>query len=306
MRNAFFSEMEYLFHHDDKSVFIVADLGFKLFDKLKEIDFKRFINVGIRENTMISMAAGLANEGFRPFVYSIVPFVTIKNLEQIMYDICLHNLQVVLVGVGGGTVYGTDGPTHFGLNDLGCLNTIPDMKLFAPSDPEEVKAFMRKSPDIAGCTYLRLERNGEKKLHQERYDEIDIYNPIVFKKGKDLSIWAVGTLNNLALEVARELDKENISCEVINMPFLKPVSDSIYNHLSPEKPVITLEEHYQNGGLRSILGTIIAESNKNIPFYSISFPDKFLEYAGSHDFILKDNTIDKNSIINKIKKIITY
>jgi len=119
MRDAFFSELRELYAADKRVVFVTGDLGYKLFEPLREIDPDRTINFGVRESAMVGFGAGLARTGMLPFLYSIVPFMTLRCLEQIKLDLCYNHSRVVLVGVGGGYSYGPNGPTHHGIDDLG-------------------------------------------------------------------------------------------------------------------------------------------------------------------------------------------
>src|SRR5512145_494599 len=131
MRDAFFATLEQLMGRDERIVFITADLGFKLFDRIAARYRARVINAGIREATMIGMAAGLSKEGFLPFVYSLVPFVTMRCLEQIRVDLCYNDLPAVLVGVGSGFAYGPNGPTHMGLEDIGVMSALPNLAILS-------------------------------------------------------------------------------------------------------------------------------------------------------------------------------
>ena len=155
MRDAFFSELTRLFRDDDRFVFITGDLGYKLYDGLVEIDSRRVINFGIREPSMIGYAAGLSKTDIKPIVYSIVPFLVLRCLEQIKLDLCYNRCTVLLVGVGGGLAYGPNGPSHHGPDDIAALSAIPGMRILTPGDPNEVRACMSAFPRFQGptCTF---------------------------------------------------------------------------------------------------------------------------------------------------------
>ena len=125
-----------------KIVFITADLGFMLFDRLAARHPDRVINVGVREATMIGIAAGLSKEGFLPFVYSLAPFVTLRCLEQVRVDLCYNRLSTVLVGVGSGFAYGPNGPTHMGIEDVGVMSSLPNLAILSPCDAYEVRCIV--------------------------------------------------------------------------------------------------------------------------------------------------------------------
>ena len=138
MRNAFAQKLAELQQIQNELVLVYGDIGNKLFDKFKSLDNSKYINAGIAEASMISMAAGLAKGGFRPVVYTINSFLYLKTVEQIKIDICYPNLPVILVGTGGGLAYSELGTTHHSLEDIGMLTTIPNLQILAPSDVFEV------------------------------------------------------------------------------------------------------------------------------------------------------------------------
>ena len=127
---------------DPRLVFLTGDLGFKALEPLREALSQRFINAGVAEQNMVSVAAGLAKLGLRPWVYSIAPFIYARPFEQIRNDVCLHKLPVILVGNGGGYGYGVMGSTHHALEDYGCLLTLPNLRVFVPAFDEDVSAMV--------------------------------------------------------------------------------------------------------------------------------------------------------------------
>ena len=163
MRDAFVRTLTALADDDPRVVLLTADLGFKLFDEFERRCPGRFFNLGVAEANMISVAAGLALDGRRPFAYSIVPFVTARCLEQIRNDACEMELPVTVVGVGGGYAYGPNGPTHHGVDDIGMMRTLPGMTVIAPCDPRETAGAVRATLDQHGPGVPQagpLERSG--------------------------------------------------------------------------------------------------------------------------------------------------
>ena len=164
MRNAFIRGLTALAERDDRVVFLTGDLGYKLFDNFAERFPGRFLNAGVAEQNMVGVAAGLALEGFRPFVYSIATFATLRCLEQIRDDVCYNGLAVTVVGVGGGFSYGANGPTHHATEDLAVMRALPNMTVVAPGDPVEAELAVAALPDAP--SYLRLGRAGDPVVHQ--------------------------------------------------------------------------------------------------------------------------------------------
>jgi transketolase len=145
----------------DDFVFLTGDLGFKALEPLREAMGAKFVNAGVAEQNMVSVAAGLARNGLRPWAYSIAPFIYARPFEQIRNDVCLHKLPVVVVGNGGGYGYGVMGATHHALEDYGVLATLPGLRIFAPVFDEDVDAAIEAMSGHDGPAYLRLGR-GEK------------------------------------------------------------------------------------------------------------------------------------------------
>jgi transketolase len=144
---------------------LTADLGFKVFDEFVARFPTRFVNVGVAEATMIGVAAGLAMGGYRPFVYSIAPFVTLRCFEQVRDDICYNDVPVTVVGVGGGYSYGSNGATHHALEDIAAMRNLPGMTVICPGDPIETDLAVQAIGFHAGPTYLRLGRAGDPAAH---------------------------------------------------------------------------------------------------------------------------------------------
>jgi len=165
MRNAFIDELMRIAGEDPRVVLIVGDLGFSVVEGFAERFGPRFINAGIAEQNMMGLAAGMASEGFRPFVYSIANFPTFRCAEQIRNDVDYHRLPVTIVTVGGGLAYGNLGYSHHAVQDYGLMRLLPHMTLAAPGDPMQVRACMRWIHANAGPAYLRLGKAGEPVMH---------------------------------------------------------------------------------------------------------------------------------------------
>lgn len=166
MRNAFVSTITELAAQDERVVVIANDIGFSLWDDFRARFPKRWYNAGIAEQNMMSMAAGMASAGLRPFVYAIASFGVYRCLEQIRADVCYHNLPVVIVGVGAGLSYAALGPTHHALEDIACLRAMPNMTIVCPCDPVETRLATRAALSQPVPVYLRLGKNGEPTLFE--------------------------------------------------------------------------------------------------------------------------------------------
>ena len=162
MRNAFADELEILAKENEKVVLLSGDIGNRMFDSFQEAMPDRFYNCGVAEASMMSIAAGLALNGFRPFVYTITPFMTLRCLEQIKLDVCYHEAPVTIVGTGSGLSYAGLGPTHHSLDDINVMRVLPNMAVVCPCDTHEVRAGLSAILNLEHPVFFRLGKKGEK------------------------------------------------------------------------------------------------------------------------------------------------
>ena len=161
MRKAFVNKLTELVSKNKNIYLLTGDLGFSVFDDFRNIFPENFVNMGLSEANMIGVASGMAMNGKYVFVYSIIPFITFRVLEQIRNDICLQNLPVKIIGVGEGLTYGTSGPTHHAIEDIGIMSSLPNMIVLSPGDPVEVEKLVEESINLKSPCYIRLGKNGE-------------------------------------------------------------------------------------------------------------------------------------------------
>ncbi len=225
MRNAFIRALTDAAAADERIVFLTGDLGFKLFDDFAARYPGRFMNVGVAEATMAGVAAGLALEGKKPFIYSIVPFATLRCYEQIRNDICYHEADVTVVGVGGGYSYGPNGPTHHALEDIAVMRALPNMTIVCPGDPAETVAAVHALARHRGPAYLRLGRAGEPTVHPGPVT-LTIGTSLVLREGRDVALLATGNMLATAVRVADLLAPRGLTCRVVSMPTVKPLDTS--------------------------------------------------------------------------------
>ena len=278
MRDAFFDELLALFTADPRVVFLTGDLGYKLYDPLAAADPKRVVNFGIREAAMVGYAAGLAEAGFLPIAYSIVPFVTLRCLEQIKLELCYNRRRVILVGVGGGYAYGRNGVTHHGIEDLGLMRSLGGMRVYTPCDPWEVRGLVRALPDLDGPAYIRLGRNKEPRLRPEAAPpspDMPFYQPGT--PGHGVLVTA-GFLLSEVLAAAEMLARQGTAPAVLHLPCLSPLPEEyLAPLLAGVGPVLVAEEHIRPGGLGEALARLMLEAGIHAPFASLAIPAAFPE-----------------------------
>jgi transketolase len=256
--------------------------------------------VGVAESNMIGVAAGLALGGYRPFVYSIVPFATLRCLEQIRNDVCYNNVPVTIVGVGGGYSYGPNGPTHHALEDIAAMRSLPNMTVVCPADPVEAELAVPAIGSHDGPAYLRLGRAGDPVVHQKP-PVFRIGEAITVRRGSDCTLISTGGMLPVALEAAALLDGE-VSCRVVSMHTVKPLDSRTLRECSREtEAFFTVEEHSRIGGLGSAVGEWLAESDLQFPLHSLGTPDSFAHFSGSQEFLRNAQGLSAHDIAGGIR-----
>lgn len=304
MRNTFIKTLERLAADKPDLFFLTADLGYKIFDGFKASFSKRFINAGVAESNMVSVAAGLAAMNKHPFVYSIGPFMTLRPLEQIRNDICYHNLPVVITAVGGGFSYGYNGPSHHIIEDISVMRVLPNMTVICPCDPIEVEHLLPLAYELKKPVYFRLGRGGEKIIHNSPLG-FAIGEGVIIKEGKDCTIMVTGGIAVNVIEAADILKRSGISCRVVLMPTVKPIDKELIYKCSRETGAIfTVEEHLLNGGFGSAVAEVLSEKNIKVTFQRFGVDDKFIHMSGSQEYLKGISGIDTESICSKIKNIL--
>lgn len=269
---------------DERIFLLTPDMGYSVLEIFREEFPDRFLNTGIAEQNTIGIAAGLASSGKIVYVYSIIPFVTMRCFEQVRIDLAYNNTNVKLVGIGAGMTYGSLGPTHHSVEDIAIMRAIPNMTVLCPGDPIETEELIRRSHEIEGPMYVRLGKNGEPKIHPDG-TRIEIGKAIHVTKGNDLALITTSNTLELGKKWVDEWKTEGIHVNLISMPTIKPFDiKTVEELINRNIPIITFEEHNIIGGLGSAVAEIIAESGKSINFRRIGINDKFSHYVGSHEF----------------------
>lgn len=250
MRNAFAQEITKLAGADPRVVLLMADIGNRLFNEYKAAFPDRFYNCGVAEQNMISMAAGMASEGFRPVCYTITPFVTARCLEQIRVDVCYHEMPVTIVGTGSGLSYASLGATHHSCEDIATLRALPGMIVMAPADGPEVRGSLQAVLAQDHPAYLRIGKKGEPEVHTE-IPKLRIGKAIKIRNGDRSCILSTGNMLPTALEAAESTGSTVYSFHTIK-PLDRELLASVFNLYHT---VLTLEEHSLVGGL----GSAVAE-----------------------------------------------
>ena len=286
MRNTFIETLIKKAEFDESIILIVGDLGYNVIEPFQSKFPDRFINAGICEQNMASMAAGLASEGYKVFIYSIANFPTFRCAEQIRNDICYHNLDVTIVVVGGGLAYGNLGYSHHAIQDYGLMRLFPEMSIISPGDPNETKELFNFIIEDCSPKYLRLRKAGE-KIYTKPNLRLNpgFWSPVFINNPKKIFL-STGYGMHLAFE------------EINNNPLYKdyslyscPIWGSKYNSIQLEQAkffdtIITIEDHLPSCGFGSWLNECLNESLNNFRLSSISLKDTVIGQVGKEDYLL--------------------
>lgn len=293
---------------DDSIVMLTADLcTYSGLDRFKEKFPDRLYNLGIAEQNLVGVAAGMAKEGFNAFATTYATFAATRCCDQVRVNMGYMKLGVKLVGLTSGLSVGILGATHMSLEDIAIMRSIPNITILSPADcTETVKATLAAS-EFEGPVYLRLSGvMGNPIVYREDY-EYEIGKAITLKEGTDISIIATGTMVHYSLKAAEVLEDQGISCQVVNMHTIKPIDQDAIIKACNNKLIITVEEHSVIGGLGSAVAECLTGKISRPPQLMIGISDEF-KHAGTYDYLLEQYglTTEKiaKSIINKYREVI--
>lgn len=304
MRTTFVKTLLEAAKQDKRIILLSGDLGFSVLEKYIADIPDQFLNCGLAEQNLTGVAAGLALEGYIPFIYSIAPFVTMRNFEQIRNDISYQNLNVKIVGLSVGFTYGAYGYTHHALEDIGILRTLSNITIICPGDPIEVEWATKEAIKVNSPVYLRIGRAGEPVIHRNNVT-LKLGKGVIVREGNSITLMATSTLLARGLEVADKLEKEGLKVRLISMHTIKPIDEELIIDCAKNTGALfTLEEHNIVGGLGSAVSEVLAESGKCVKFKRLGVKDSFTKQIGTQEFMRAVNGLDLYSLIRSIKEVL--
>ena len=295
--------MQELVEHNDLVIALSADLGSSSgLDRLRKSRRERFINVGIAEQTLIGFSAGLAKEGFIPFASTFAPFATMRAAEQIRMNLGYMEMNVKVVGIGSGLAMGFLGNSHFGLEDLAIMRTIPGMTILSPADCTEVFKCIQYASELSGPTYIRLTGiQSNPIVHSEDYD-FEIGRAIPMRDGKDLAIIATGSMVANSIKASETLGEIGLSVKVYNFHTIKPIDEVTLSEIAENFTyAVTVEEHSVIGGLGTAVAQYFSTCSKPPIVEIIGLPDIFGP-TGSYDFLLQHHGLSVEHLTKRIEE----
>lgn len=274
---------------DERVVYIGSDLSPDLTARMKREMPGRAFMEGVSEAHVIGMAAGMAMEGYIPFVHTIATFITRRCFEQVAVDLCLHNLPVRLIGNGGGLVYAPLGPTHLAIEDMAIMRALPNMTVVSVSDADEMRRFMAQTLDWPSPIYIRLAKGGDPVVSQEKHG-FAIGKAIPMREGRDVLLVSHGAMTARALRAAEALESHGIHSAVIHVHTIRPLDlPALLKYAKAVPLVVTVEEHTLVGGLGSAVAEALVDNlDGHLPaIRRLGIPDRFPNKYGSQDELLE-------------------
>ena len=289
----------------NKNLFAIsADLGNSSgLDRFKKKFPDRFLNIGIAEQNLVGFASGLSSTGFNLFISSFAPFITMRACEQVRLNLGYMKSNVKIVSIGSGLSMGFLGNSHFGLEDISIIRSIPNIPIICPCDCFEVFKAIEALSKYEGPAYLRLSGAAPSPIINSEDFDFEIGKAKTIKNGEKILILSYGTVLGNIIEAVKLLESDkSISCHIENVHTLKPLDEKIKYLLKEFEIVLTIEEHSIIGGLGTIISEVITENNFSIKHKKIALPNKFLK-SGTYDQLLDRYLLSSQEIYKKIHDI---
>jgi transketolase len=303
MRNAFSAAICAAAAADPKVVLLTGDHGYALFDDFRRQSPAQFINCGIAEQNMVSMAAGLAKAGFKPIVYALACFVPVRTLEQIKLDVCYEELPVVLIGDGAGIVYSALGSSHQSAEDIAALRAIPHLHILSPCDAQEMHYAMAHALEFKRPVYLRMGKSDVGEVHSAP-PTAPMGDLVQVRDGdqKGNGFLATGSMVKTALWLAEQLG----NAPVWSVPGIKPMNvEQVQDLAARYDNLIVLEEHNRIGGLGGAVAEAVGDMSGNrARVLRLGINDRFSSRCGTWDYLRREHGIDPEALLAQIQHLL--
>ena len=307
MRAAFSDAIVAMASADPRVLLLTGDHGYALFDAFRKARPRQYINCGIAEQNMVGVAAGLARAGYRPIVYGLAAFVPTRVVEQIKIDVCYETLPVLFVGDGAGFVYSHLGASHQSTEDIACTRSIPNLSVYSPADRFELAACMRAARDAAGPVYLRMGKSDRGDVHSGAVSIgpgalLPVHDGEAGRNGvAPIAFIATGSLVRTAVELAAGAFP---TAFVWSAPSIKPIdTEAVAAICRGHSAVVVLEEHSTSGGLGSVVAEIASE-RAPVRLLRVGVRDRFSEFCGSYEYLLREHGLDRQAIETRISDFV--
>ena len=269
-------------------------------DRFRKTYPEKYLDLGIAEQNMIGVAAGLASENFNVITTTFAPFQTMRCCEQIKVNLGYMKQKICMVGIASGLALGTLGYTHCCIEDVGILRSIPGITIISPADSLETVKALQAAVKSENSSYLRLTGSSNNPIVYNKDYEFKIGKSITLKEGKDITIFCAGAMVHQSLEAAKTLETRNVSSKVVNMHTIKPIDNASINEACNfSKLIVSVEEHNVIGGLGSAIAENLAKNNKSPKLLTIGIDDHYSK-GGSYKFLQEKHGLTSNQIVSNI------
>lgn len=300
-RDAYIEEVYHAALKDRNIIFMTADLGAKGLDRFRVYLKDQFLHVGISEQNMMNVAAGLSRTGKKVFTYAMSSFIAFRDFEQIKVNLASLNCPVTMLSIGVGLGYDHAGPTHYATEDIGCLRSLANIEIFSPSDTQSIVASAKLSCKNPALRYVRIDRQFLPDIYKKGNNEFLENGLVEVESGEDLCIISTGYMTHRAKEARKILADKGIKAGVVDAFRLKPFnSKELGRIIDKYKGVVTLEEHFLSAGLGSIITEEMADLGILKPIKRIGMKDHYYFENGGREFLHKKAGIDLESVVEKV------
>ena len=264
----------------------------------------RFFNVGIAEQNLFGVSAGMARAGLVPFLSCFSQFASLRAADQLSTDLCYQNVNAKVIATHSGTSFGQAGSTHHAITDLAVTRSMPNLTVICPADGIETYNAVMAAYETPGPFYIRINRGFDRVLYTDSDYGFEIGKAVTVKEGTDLTIIACGSCVFQAVQAADFLEKaDGLKIRVLDMHTIKPIDkEAIVKAVMDTRRIITVEDHNVLGGLGSAVAEVVVESGKGCAFKKLGVPDKFAP-IGLHEDIMSELGIDANGIIAAVREV---
>jgi transketolase len=327
MRAAFIRGLIKSARKDNRIMLITGDLGFRFLEPFANNFPDRFINIGVAEANLVTVAAGLASVGWKPFIYSIATFASMRAFEQIRTDIVMQKLNVKIVGIGAGLAYNKAGPTHHSMEDIALMRLLPGMDIVAPVDVNETEAVTQVLSSTNNPAYLRLEKNPAESIHpqipefklgtgysiskngspdkkstlQSTTSRIATQSIAGGLRGDSIALLVTGTKVGTGIKVAGLLNDKLKKVDLYAFPTINPLDKKLLDKIIIKNQIIiTIEEHRISGGFGTAVGEYIQERNYKNKLVKIGLNDVITSISAEYDRLLSYHHMLPRQIANRI------
>lgn len=311
MRDAFLERIWDSMSKDKSIFFVSADFGSPVLDKMRRDFPDRFVNVGIAEQNLINITAGLALEGYTLFAYAIAPFITMRCFEQIRVSLALLSevrpMNVNLIGVGAGYSYVVSGPTHQCYEDITIMRALPNFHVLSPADHVTASVLFDQCLSKRGPKYLRFDAQLLPVVYENQTPDVN-QGFSILERGQKLCLVATGFMVHTAFKVAKELSSEGIVIGIIDMFNLSRFSEAgLIDALMPYQAIVTLEEGFQGrGGLDALLSELIRQQNLHHPMLNIGVEGAYHFELGTRDQLHEQVGIGPKAVTKRIHDFLGF